>query len=62
MAIVNDTALESNKNFKISGSIIFFVGLTSPRERFLKPSASLDKNLRQGVGKLSRGRRTQEQL
>ena len=31
------------KNF---GSIIFFVGLTLPRYRFSKPSASLDMNLR----------------
>ena len=29
-----------------SGSIIFFVGLTLPRYRFSKPSASLDMNLR----------------
>ena len=28
------------------GSIIFFVGLTLPRYRFSKPSASLDMNLR----------------
>ena len=32
-----------NKNY---GSIIFFVGLTLPRYRFSKPSASLDMNLR----------------
>ena len=30
----------------IFGSIIFFVGLTLPRYRFSKPSASLDMNLR----------------
>lgn len=29
------------------GSIIFFVGLTLPRYSFSKPSASLDRNLRQ---------------
>ena len=29
-----------------NGSIIFFVGLTLPRYRFSKPSASLDMNLR----------------
>ena len=32
--------------FKNNGSIIFFVGLTLPRYRFSKPSASLDMNLR----------------
>ena len=31
---------------KAIGSIIFFVGLTLPRYRFSKPSASLDMNLR----------------
>ena len=31
---------------KQNGSIIFFVGLTLPRYRFSKPSASLDMNLR----------------
>ena len=31
---------------KKKGSIIFFVGLTLPRYRFSKPSASLDMNLR----------------
>lgn len=31
---------------KKEGSIIFFVGLTLPRYRFSKPSASLDMNLR----------------
>ncbi|MCI6422385.1 MAG: hypothetical protein MR816_10055, partial [Blautia sp.] len=31
---------------KFFGSIIFFVGLTLPRYRFSKPSASLDMNLR----------------
>ena len=31
---------------KLKGSIIFFVGLTLPRYRFSKPSASLDMNLR----------------
>ena len=35
-----------NKLIKILGSIIFFVGLTLPRYRFSKPSASLDMNLR----------------
>ena len=34
------------KNVKKYGSIIFFVGLTLPRYRFSKPSASLDMNLR----------------
>lgn len=34
------------KNPKDFGSIIFFVGLTLPRYRFSKPSASLDMNLR----------------
>lgn len=33
-------------NEKYKGSIIFFVGLTLPRYRFSKPSASLDMNLR----------------
>lgn len=33
-------------NYKNLGSIIFFVGLTLPRYRFSKPSASLDMNLR----------------
>ena len=33
-------------NSKYIGSIIFFVGLTLPRYRFSKPSASLDMNLR----------------
>ena len=32
--------------YKKNGSIIFFVGLTLPRYRFSKPSASLDMNLR----------------
>ena len=32
--------------YKEIGSIIFFVGLTLPRYRFSKPSASLDMNLR----------------
>ena len=36
-------AIVLNKN----GSIIFFVGLTLPRYSFSKPSASLDRNLRQ---------------
>lgn len=35
-----------NKFAKLCGSIIFFVGLTLPRYRFSKPSASLDMNLR----------------
>ena len=35
--------IQSKKNY---GSIIFFVGLTLPRYRFSKPSASLDMNLR----------------
>ena len=33
--------------YKNVGSIIFFVGLTLPRYSFSKPSASLDRNLRQ---------------
>lgn len=32
--------------YVFKGSIIFFVGLTLPRYRFSKPSASLDMNLR----------------
>ena len=40
-------ALRFYSNF---GSIIFFVGLTLPRYRFSKPSASLDMNLRQCIG------------
>lgn len=32
--------------YRYIGSIIFFVGLTLPRYRFSKPSASLDMNLR----------------
>ena len=40
--IMADTK-EINKKI---GSIIFFVGLTLPRYRFSKPSASLDMNLR----------------
>lgn len=32
--------------YRFFGSIIFFVGLTLPRYRFSKPSASLDMNLR----------------
>ena len=40
--------LEDNiSSFKTKGSIIFFVGLTLPRYSFSKPSASLDRNLRQ---------------
>ena len=35
--------IKLNKKY---GSIIFFVGLTLPRYRFSKPSASLDMNLR----------------
>ena len=35
------------KRPKEKGSIIFFVGLTLPRYSFSKPSASLDRNLRQ---------------
>ena len=34
------------EKYIFSGSIIFFVGLTLPRYRFSKPSASLDMNLR----------------
>ena len=34
-------------DIKNPGSIIFFVGLTLPRYSFSKPSASLDRNLRQ---------------
>ena len=36
-----------HKVIKRFGSIIFFVGLTLPRYSFSKPSASLDRNLRQ---------------
>ena len=35
-----------NQDYIFFGSIIFFVGLTLPRYRFSKPSASLDMNLR----------------
>ena len=42
---VQDTFLQYY-NSKKEGSIIFFVGLTLPRYRFSKPSASLDMNLR----------------
>ena len=37
---------KGNDYLIIFGSIIFFVGLTLPRYRFSKPSASLDMNLR----------------
>ena len=39
-------SLEDKQKLKKIGSIIFFVGLTLPRYRFSKPSASLDMNLR----------------
>ncbi len=40
------TVKVKGKKQKYYGSIIFFVGLTLPRYRFSKPSASLDMNLR----------------
>ena len=41
-----DVWKRANLDRKHFGSIIFFVGLTLPRYRFSKPSASLDMNLR----------------
>ena len=38
--------LTEEGKYNLFGSIIFFVGLTLPRYRFSKPSASLDMNLR----------------
>ena len=41
-----DLTFFTNEPERDLGSIIFFVGLTLPRYRFSKPSASLDMNLR----------------
>ena len=43
---ISDYATWKDNIWNKKGSIIFFVGLTLPRYRFSKPSASLDMNLR----------------